>query len=271
MHAADLPQQLLSPASAPRTLILTTFAFERKICTMASVHGKCDNKSGLGGSDFAPETIATLVAAPAPSSGPEDYDDMPSLEQAPPITSATTTPLAQGTQGDGSAPSSMSLPMAPPNPFVMLAQALIAAGPPPGFENETPTDPYNLPAALGGLFSVLDGDDDEDEDEDATESETDDEDNDMSSLKTAMPSTTPSPLGIQASIYANMAQSVANTLESLFLASQAPDSPFGPIPTPPPASTPTNGSEGNPPTSATAAPTQNPQTARLTGLFRLTP
>jgi hypothetical protein len=267
MHAADLPQQLLSPASAPRTLILTTFAFERKICTMASVHGKCDNKSGLGESDFAPETIATLVAAPAPSSGPEDYDDMPSLEQAPPITSATTTPLAQGTQGDGSAPSSMSLPMAPPNPFVMLAQALIAAGPPPGFENETPTDPYNLPAALGGLFSVLDGDDDEDEDEDATESETDDEDNDMSSLKTAMPSTTPSPLGIQASIYANMAQSVANTLESLFLASQAPDSPFGPIPTPPPASTPTNGSDDNPPTSATAAPTQNPPNSSPNGFL----
>jgi hypothetical protein len=94
----------------------------------------------------------------------------------------------------------------------------------------------------------------------------------MPSLETAVPSTTPSPLGFQASIYTNMAQSVANTLELLMLASQAPDSPLGPIPTPSPASTtPPNGSDGNPPTSATASPIQNPPNSSPNGFLPLDP
>jgi hypothetical protein len=94
-------------------------------------------------------------------------------------------------------PDGLSVPL---SPFLVLAQALIAAGPPPGF----------------------DGDNEDDGDNDYDEVNDDDEDDDMPSLETAMPSTAPPPPTLQATTDANMAQSVANALESLMTASQNP-------------------------------------------------
>jgi hypothetical protein len=146
-----------------------------------------------------------------------DYDDMPGLEQ---------TPFAQNAQGNESAPSPSFLPSwaagttpppfasiyssavldqpddlsVPLSPFLVLAQALIAAGPPPGFN----------------------GDNDDDGDNDYDEVNDDDRDDDMPSLETAIPSTAPPPPTLQATTDANMTQSVANALESLMTASQNP-------------------------------------------------
>jgi hypothetical protein len=234
---------------------------------MALICADYDDMPELEEIHSAPEKNVTPVATPAPSSGSvyatasvyEDYDDMPDLEQAQAAPSATSIPPVQDAQDDGSTPSSSFLPSVPPHPFLVLAQALIAAGSPPGLEDAMSTEPGNLPAALDGFFSMISGDDDEDEEADTSESETGDEHDDMPSLENAVPSTTLPPLSLQASIYVNMAQSVPYTLESLMPASHGPGSPLGSIPSPGPASTtPPSSNEGSLPASAPTAPTQNP-------------
>jgi hypothetical protein len=244
---------------------------------MASIYADYDDMPELEEIHSAPEKNATPVAAPAPSCEPihatasvyEDYDDMPDLEQAQAAPSAISIPPTHDAQDDESAPLSSFLPSGPSHSFLVLAQVLIAVGSLPGLEAAMSAEAGNVPAALGGLFSMISGDDDEDEDEEAdtSESEIGDEHDDMPSLENAVPSTTLPPLGLHASIYVNMAQSGTYTLESLMLASQGLGNPLGSLPSPPPASTtPSNGNEGNQPASAPTVPTQNTPTSSPNGV-----
>jgi hypothetical protein len=146
---------------------------------MASVYDDYGDMPGLEEFPDAPQQAATPSAGASHEmvSTHGDYDDMPGLEQ---------TPSAQNAQGNESAPSPSLLPpwvagstpsplasmyssavldqgdglSVPLSPFLVLALALNAAGPPSSFS----------------------GDNDDDEDNDG------DEDDDMLSLETAMAS-----------------------------------------------------------------------------------